>query len=624
MSAARADSLSARALRASPLVVAAVTLALAGPVTLAPVAVLAATALAVIVGPRLPLDRPTVRLASLVIVILVIAGVRAAGISTHAFAFGAALAPLLVAVLRLLVVEAEWGYVFTALLSFVAMLACGASRLGPLYGALVVASLSSILVALRAEDPNRAPAARVPRRAAWVGAGIVASACLFATGAALVLRPLQAYAQRRITESFEAAMMGRVMFSDSMHLGKMKPLWKSNRVVLRLRGRQIDWLRGAVLDRYDGRRWLREGGGEAKVVPAPRGPLVGDDVVTIEKVGDDGDRWFLPLDVASVATATGALKVDGHGVARMFREDENVVWARVGARAVLPVDGVARTDLQMPAELRRPLALLASHWAAGSETPAAALEAVARHLRAEYKYSLEAERNDRHDPVLDFLFEHREGHCEYFASAFALLARSIGIPARVVTGYRVAEKNPILGHYVVRERNAHAWVEAWLDGRGWVSFDPTPTVELAQNEPHEEEGVAALTELLLAGVSRVEAWLAERTVLELSIAAGIGLVVFGLVRFFGQKKPVTELASSAALAFTAPLDAYVALEARLAALGTTRRADEPLDAFAARAPAPFAALVVRYAKVRYGGAADARLETDLRAAARGGEGETTS
>ncbi|MFO0670943.1 MAG: DUF3488 and transglutaminase-like domain-containing protein [Polyangiaceae bacterium] len=618
------DAASARALRALPIVVAAVTLALSGTSALAPIAVIAAAIVAVWVGPRLPLDRPTLRLASLVIVILVIAGVRAAGISVHAFAFGAALAPLIVAVLRLVVTDAEWGYVFTSLLSFVAMLACGASRMGALYGALVVASLASILLALRAEDPNRVPAARVPRRAVYVGAGIVGAACLFATGAALVLRPLQAYAQRRITQSFQDAMLGRVMFSDSMHLGKMTPLFKSNRVVMRIRGKQVDWLRGAVLDRYDGRRWLREGGGDAKVEPAPRGPLVGDDVTTFEKVGDDGDRWFLPLGLAALATPSGAVKVDGHGVARVFKDDERIVWMKAGPRAVLPVDGVARVDLQVPSEDRRPLALLASHWAREESTPEGALLAIARHLRAEYKYTLAAARNERHDPVLDFLFENKEGHCEYFASAMALLARSVGIPARVVTGYRVGEKNPILGHYVVRERNAHAWVEAYLEGRGWVLFDPTPNVELAQNEPHDEEGVAALTELFLAGVGRVEAWLAERTVGELSVAAAIGLVVFGLVRYFGQKPAPTLVTASPALAFSPPLAAFVALEAALEKRGTGRRPEEPLEAFAARTPAPFADLVARYARVRYGGAEDARLEDDLRAAVRGEERESAS
>lgn len=598
------DAASARALRALPIVVAAVTLALSGTSALAPIAVIAAAIVAVWVGPRLPLDRPTLRLASLVIVILVIAGVRAAGISVHAFAFGAALAPLIVAVLRLVVTDAEWGYVFTSLLSFVAMLACGASRMGALYGALVVASLASILLALRAEDPNRVPAARVPRRAVYVGAGIVGAACLFATGAALVLRPLQAYAQRRITQSFQDAMLGRVMFSDSMHLGKMTPLFKSNRVVMRIRGKQVDWLRGAVLDRYDGRRWLREGGGDAKVEPAPRGPLVGDDVTTIEKVGDDGDRWFLPLGLAALATPSGAVKVDGHGVARVFKDDERIVWMKAGPRAVLPVDGVARVDLQVPSEDRRPLALLASHWAREESTPEGALLAIARHLRAEYKYTLAAARNERHDPVLDFLFENKEGHCEYFASAMALLARSVGIPARVVTGYRVGEKNPILGHYVVRERNAHAWVEAFVDGH-WLTVDPTPLAEMAAKPKPTfgdelADAIATAFDRGWTSVSRLD-----------PVTLGLGFVALGLA-YLGLRRGLEALRNRTGPRTkgkaSAALSSYDELERALGLAGLARKPSEPIERFAARVAAgeerwaEEAAEAIRsYARLSYGG-----------------------
>ncbi len=74
----------------------------------------------------------------------------------------------------------------------------------------------------------------------------------------------------------------------------------------------------------------------------------------------------------------------------------------------------------------------------------------------------------------DFLFQRRAGHCEYFASAMAIMLRSVGVPSRVVNGFRGGEWNSFGKYYVVRERNAHAWVEAFVPGRGWVTFDPTP------------------------------------------------------------------------------------------------------------------------------------------------------
>jgi hypothetical protein len=81
-----------------------------------------------------------------------------------------------------------------------------------------------------------------------------------------------------------------------------------------------------------------------------------------------------------------------------------------------------------------------------------------------------------HDPVDEFLFDTREGYCEHFSSAFVVLMRAAGIPARVVTGYVGGYRNPIGGYWQVRRSDAHAWAEVWLAGRGWVRFDPTAAV----------------------------------------------------------------------------------------------------------------------------------------------------
>ncbi len=92
-----------------------------------------------------------------------------------------------------------------------------------------------------------------------------------------------------------------------------------------------------------------------------------------------------------------------------------------------------------------------------------------------YSYTLDFVGRGGDHPVDDFLFRYKSGHCEYFASAMVLLLRSQGIPARLVTGFLGGEFNPLEGYYIVRQSNAHAWVEAWLgDGVGWRTFDPTP------------------------------------------------------------------------------------------------------------------------------------------------------
>ena len=79
------------------------------------------------------------------------------------------------------------------------------------------------------------------------------------------------------------------------------------------------------------------------------------------------------------------------------------------------------------------------------------------------------------NPVDDFLFTARSGFCEHYASAFAVLARAAGLPARVVAGYQGGERNPVADYWIVRQSDAHAWTEVWLDGR-WVRYDPTAAV----------------------------------------------------------------------------------------------------------------------------------------------------
>jgi len=80
------------------------------------------------------------------------------------------------------------------------------------------------------------------------------------------------------------------------------------------------------------------------------------------------------------------------------------------------------------------------------------------------------------DPIDGFLFDSRIGFCEHYASAFAVLLRLAGIPARVVSGYQGGEPNPLDDYLIVRQSDAHAWVEAWLNGEGWVRIDPTAVI----------------------------------------------------------------------------------------------------------------------------------------------------
>ena len=98
------------------------------------------------------------------------------------------------------------------------------------------------------------------------------------------------------------------------------------------------------------------------------------------------------------------------------------------------------------------------------------------YLLNRYAYSLELPHERAGDPLAHFLFERGEGHCEYFASAMAVMLRSEGIPARIAAGFYGGVYNPLTGLQVIRSSDAHSWVEAYIERYGWLTFDPTPPV----------------------------------------------------------------------------------------------------------------------------------------------------
>jgi len=128
--------------------------------------------------------------------------------------------------------------------------------------------------------------------------------------------------------------------------------------------------------------------------------------------------------------------------------------------------------LQIPALDPRILQLAerATEGIVGAKNKARALE---RFLKQSYRYSLEELPAGENDPLAAFLFEQRQGNCEYFASALAVMLRSLGVPARVVNGYLGGEWNPYGEYFLIRHSNAHSWVEAHFAGEGWVTLDPT-------------------------------------------------------------------------------------------------------------------------------------------------------
>ena len=141
-----------------------------------------------------------------------------------------------------------------------------------------------------------------------------------------------------------------------------------------------------------------------------------------------------------------------------------------------PDDPAVARYLQLP-RLAPRIPALAREVAAGSRDALETARRLTDHLSREYRYSLSLERKSSLPPLEEFLFVRRSGNCEYFAAALAVMLRVQGIPARVVGGFQRGEWNPYGQYFTVRMRDAHAWVEAYLPGAGWVTFDPSPRAE---------------------------------------------------------------------------------------------------------------------------------------------------
>ncbi len=125
--------------------------------------------------------------------------------------------------------------------------------------------------------------------------------------------------------------------------------------------------------------------------------------------------------------------------------------------------------------------------------------------RGGYEYTLSPPRLGRNS-IDEFLFDTRQGYCEHYASAFVFLMRALDIPARVVTGYQGGELNPVDGFMTIRQSDAHAWSEVWLQGRGWVRVDPTAAVAPIRIDQGASE-IARQAGIALPGGGRSSTWL---------------------------------------------------------------------------------------------------------------------
>lgn len=391
--------------------------------------------------------------------------------------------------------------------------AAGGAPLGWTYPALCALYLGLALLALREADPVRASVSGWQQ---WPsGMLTLALGALFAGGLALCLPPLYERASERLVGML-LDDVPRIRFTEGpMRLGGLESVWQSDRVVLRLNGAPgTPHLRGSVHRRYQDGRW------ELAPRQAVRTLAVasGADGVEVELLDEANGPLFLPL--GAVALAGEGLSQDAFGIVRALVAPAPRRYHYQPA-GVLPLPPDSQ-DLLVPEALRPALSGLAESWLAGVESsPRARLDALQRRLERDYVYSLRYQRRPDRDPVLDFLTGPvGQGHCEYFASALALLARSAGLPARVVRGYRPTERNPWLGHLLVRESSAHAWVEVWIDG-AWITRDPAPQRSVAPAPPTRSAWFSAALDTAGYALRRLARllWRAEAALLLIGLGA---------------------------------------------------------------------------------------------------------
>jgi transglutaminase-like putative cysteine protease len=271
--------------------------------------------------------------------------------------------------------------------------------------------------------------------------------------------------------------------SDWMEPGMVSDLVLSGEPAFRVRfdGPRPDadalYWRGPVLWYTDGRRWEPADQGILPSAPAAAARLE-DRIAYAITMEPSGQPWLFPLDLPVAAPPGTRLAADFQLVAgekiNSVKRFQLVSALRYNTGELDPEQEF--TALQLPENVSPRMRAQVQAWQAEASTAADLVRlALAFINREPFYYTLQPPRLGE-NPADEFLFETRRGFCEHYASSFALLMRLAGIPSRVVVGYLGGEPNPIGDYLIVRQSDAHAWVEVWLEDQGWIRVDPTAAV----------------------------------------------------------------------------------------------------------------------------------------------------
>jgi len=312
-------------------------------------------------------------------------------------------------------------------------------------------------------------------------------------------------------------LSGFIGFSDNVTLGEIGHLKSNDEIFMHVRVENANqapaaglrW-RGVALDEFTGRGWKKSAVAErAEKKESERGFFQVGTTENIQRL--TAQTVFLePVDtpvlfgaprIVAIQGRLPFIRLDSEGAIQTRSHEQERVVYKVYSDMIEPGPTVLRLDplnyfvasaryLELRDNLDPRIAGLTQGIIAraGAQDGYDKARAIESYLRDNYGYSLDLKAGGT-DPLADFLFRVRAGHCEYFSTAMAVMLRTQGIASRVVNGFLPGEYNQAAGAYTVRESDAHSWVEVYFpQTNSWVTFDPTPS---AGRTPHVRTGLAA-------------------------------------------------------------------------------------------------------------------------------------
>ncbi|ACN98968.1 putative membrane protein [Sulfurihydrogenibium azorense Az-Fu1] len=265
---------------------------------------------------------------------------------------------------------------------------------------------------------------------------------------------------------------GKTGFSDNVSLGDVSSIQQDDSVVARVVMKKVGevYLRGVVFDYFDGKRWQSQ----EKFLNTKFTRLSGQKVEYTVYLEPTYQQYLFSVDIPyNITSPTGFIlfrnqdltyKVDKPITSKVRYEGESFItdsyYQELNSSIYLQLPQISSDIVNLAKQLKK-------------QTPQETAQEISNYLQ-NFSYSLK-DLPSGENPLEDFLFKTKKGNCEYFASAMAVLLRLNGIPSRLVGGYKTSAYNEIGGYYIFREKDAHVWVESYIDGR-WVKFDPTPPI----------------------------------------------------------------------------------------------------------------------------------------------------